>query len=103
MLATKMPVLIIVGDKDEGTPLSHQQILFQAVPKGNKALEVIKGAEHNFRTEEELTTLKQLVNEWLKNFKTIWCNSRLLPRQQIHTIRLFEYFSPSNHLIPNKV
>jgi len=62
----KMPVLIIVGDKDEGTPLEHQQILFQSIPEGRKTLEVIQGAEHNFRTEEELASLKQLVNNWLK-------------------------------------
>jgi pimeloyl-ACP methyl ester carboxylesterase len=61
-----MPVLIIVGEKDDGTPLKHQQVLFNSIKGSKKELKIIDGAGHNFRSEEELTRLKTIVNEWVE-------------------------------------
>jgi len=61
----KMPVLLIVGDKDTSTPVKHQQILYEALP-GPKELHVIKGSDHSFRAPEYLAELKQLFANWLK-------------------------------------
>ncbi len=45
-----MPVLLIVGEDDEPTPVKHQEILYQKLPR-EKELHIIKGAEHTFRAE----------------------------------------------------
>jgi pimeloyl-ACP methyl ester carboxylesterase len=58
-----MPVLLIVGEKDNRTPLAHQQILFDRLP-GRKELHVVKGAPHTFYKPEERRQLKQLVKSW---------------------------------------
>jgi dipeptidyl aminopeptidase/acylaminoacyl peptidase len=65
-----MPVLIIVGSEDDSCPLEHQQILFNAIPDGNKALEVIEGAPHSYNETSEQEKCKSLIKEWLlKYFK----------------------------------
>ncbi len=64
-----MPVLLIVGELDESTPVSHQQLFYDALPGGNKELQIIKNAPHTFRAEEHLVELKQLVNTWLKGLE----------------------------------
>lgn len=61
-----MPVLLIVGDNDTSTPISHQQILYNALPEGKKELFVIKGSGHNFRKESEREELKQILDAWIK-------------------------------------
>lgn len=61
-----MPVLMIVGDKDEGTPLEHQQILFDKLP-GKKELHIIKEVDHNFRGREgAMTELTEIFDKWIK-------------------------------------
>lgn len=59
-----MPVLLIVGEKDESTPQAHQQLLFDNLP-GQKELHVIKGAPHTFRTPEELEEIKAIFEKWI--------------------------------------
>ena len=59
-----MSVLLIVGEKDEGTPLKHQQILFDKLP-GKKELHVIKGAPHTFRTPKQLEEIKHIFSNWV--------------------------------------
>lgn len=61
-----MPVLLVVGSKDETTPLKHQQILFDALPD-KKALHVIAGGPHTFRSAEHITELKTVISDWLKD------------------------------------
>jgi len=61
-----MPVLLIVGDGDRGTPLEHHQILFDALP-GKKELHIIKNAHHNFREPKHLEEIKQIFDKWIKN------------------------------------
>lgn len=60
-----MPVLLVVGENDDTTPLKHQQILFDSLP-GKKELHTIKDALHSFYEPHEQQELKQLVKAWLK-------------------------------------
>jgi pimeloyl-ACP methyl ester carboxylesterase len=62
-----MPVLIIVGDKDEGTPARHQQILFDAIPSERKELHIIENAPHTFKDEEHLAEIKEITKKWIAN------------------------------------
>lgn len=61
-----MPVLLIVGDKDDTTPLNHQELLYKELP-GKKELHVIKGAEHTFREKEHLNEIKEIFLKWIKS------------------------------------
>ena len=61
-----MPVLLIVGENDVGTPLKHQQLLYDKLP-GRKEIHIIKGAEHTFRAQHELEEIKQIFNKWIKS------------------------------------
>jgi pimeloyl-ACP methyl ester carboxylesterase len=60
-----MPVLMIVGEKDNRTPPAHQQLLFNKLP-GKKELHIIPKAEHTFSKPDELQQLKQLISNWLE-------------------------------------
>lgn len=62
-----MPVLMIVGDKDESTPVSHQQILFDALPNGHKEFHVIQGSSHTFHGLKYLKQLEELFENWVKS------------------------------------
>ena len=62
-----MPVLLIVGDKDDSTPLEHQKLLYEKLP-GKKELHTIKDADHNFRGEEfdkSLESIKDIFSTWI--------------------------------------
>lgn len=59
-----MPVLLIVGENDTGTPPEHQKILYDTLP-GEKELHIIKGAPHTFRNPVHLAEIKQIFNRWL--------------------------------------
>ncbi|MDO8656167.1 MAG: alpha/beta fold hydrolase [Nanoarchaeota archaeon] len=63
----QMPVLLMVGEKDEGTPLEHQKILFDRLP-GPKELHVIPGAEHTFRHEQDFEEIKKIMKKWIKKY-----------------------------------
>lgn len=63
-----MPVLLIVGDKDEGTPPEHQQLLYDAIPSDKKELHVIEGAPHTFRETEHLKQVKDIFLNWIDSF-----------------------------------
>ncbi len=60
-----MPILMIVGDKDNSTPLEQQKILFDKLP-GKKELYVIKNAPHTFRDPKHLSEIKEIFNKWIK-------------------------------------
>ncbi len=62
-----MPVLMMVGEKDTGTPLEHQKILYDRLP-GRKELHLIKGAEHTFRDEKHLQEISAIFDQWIKSF-----------------------------------
>ena len=56
-----MPVLLIVGEYDNGTPPEHQKLLFDALP-GPKEMHIIKGAKHTFIEPQHLAEIKELFN-----------------------------------------
>lgn len=58
-----MPVLLVVGEKDESYPPGHQRILYAALP-GPKELHIISGAPHTFREPAHLEDLKKIFNTW---------------------------------------
>lgn len=62
-----MPVLLLVGEQDDDTPLRHQQILHDAL-SGPKELHIIKGARHTFRDPEHLAEIKNIMSDWVKKF-----------------------------------
>ena len=64
-----MPVLLIVGSKDGGTPERHQKMLFERLP-GQKELHVIEGAPHTFRDPKHLAEIKGTFLQWLDTIKT---------------------------------
>ncbi len=59
-----MPVLLVVGEKDESTPPDQQKILYEALP-GPKELHVIKNAPHTFRQPEQLAELREILSQWI--------------------------------------
>lgn len=59
-----MPVLLIVGDKDEGTPFVHQKIFFDKV-MGKKEIHVIKGAPHTFVLPHHVEEMKRILLNWI--------------------------------------
>ena len=61
-----MPVLMVVGEHDDATPLEHQQILYNVL-SGKKEFHVIHGAPHTFKDKEHLRELGELFNQWVKN------------------------------------
>jgi pimeloyl-ACP methyl ester carboxylesterase len=61
-----MPVLMIVGDQDDSTPLKHQEILFKVLP-GKKELHIIRGAPHTFREVKYLEEIKEIFLKWIEN------------------------------------
>ncbi len=61
----QMPVLLIVGDKDEATPLEHHKILFDQL-LGEKEMHIIKGAPHTFKDKNHLLEIKNIFKKWIK-------------------------------------
>ncbi|MFZ2299735.1 MAG: alpha/beta hydrolase [Candidatus Moraniibacteriota bacterium] len=59
-----MPVLLIVGDQDLTTPVSHQKIFFEQLP-GKKELHIIKSASHVFKDEAHLDEIGNIMSKWL--------------------------------------
>lgn len=59
-----MPVLLLVGSKDDGTPLEHQQTFHDVLP-GPKQLHVIEGAPHTFRDPTHLLEIREVMREWI--------------------------------------
>lgn len=59
-----MPVLLIVGDKDDATPYKHQKLLYDMLP-GEKEIHIIRDAPHTFINSEHLLELKQIFLRWI--------------------------------------
>ncbi len=59
-----MPVLFVVGEKDEPCPPEHNKILYDLVP-GPKEIHIIPGAPHTFRDSEHLEQFKNILDNWL--------------------------------------
>lgn len=61
-----MPVLLIVGDRDDSTPTEHQQLLFDKLP-GKKEIHIIKNAPHTFVKNDQLAEIKQIFLSWISS------------------------------------
>lgn len=61
-----MPVLMIVGDQDFGTPLEDQMKLYENIV-GDKEIHSIKGGPHTFREVKHLEEIKEIFSNWIKN------------------------------------
>ncbi len=62
-----MPVLLIVGEEDESTPVEHQKILYESIPSTKKELHIIKSAPHTFREAGHLKEIKKIFSDWIKS------------------------------------
>jgi len=62
-----MPVLLVVGEKDESTPVDQVKLLYRAL-SGPKETHVIKGAEHVFRTTKHLGEMQSVMRKWVKKY-----------------------------------
>lgn len=62
-----MPVLMVVGEKDNRTTPAHQQILFDHLP-GKKELHIIPGAKHTFYKSHERQALKKFITDWANKY-----------------------------------
>lgn len=60
-----MPVLMIVGDKDDSTPPEHQKLLFDQL-FGKKELHIIKNASHTFDEPSQRLEIKQIFIRWIE-------------------------------------
>lgn len=66
--ALTMPVLLIAGENDS---LRSQSEQFYAALPGQKEFHIIAGAEHTFRSAEELAELSKLFHEWLECYDSV--------------------------------
>lgn len=60
-----MPVLLIVGELDNVTPLENQKIFYEKLP-GEKELHIIKGSSHAFVKQEHLDEIKEITGRWVE-------------------------------------
>ena len=62
----KMPVLLIVGDKDTSTTPKSQKAFYDALP-GRKEIHIVKNAPHTFSKKKHLEELKTYFDAWIKS------------------------------------
>ena len=58
------PTVIVQGDKDEHVPLHQSRQLFEAL-QGQKRLEILSGADHQFTRDTDFERMTNLLAEWL--------------------------------------
>jgi len=61
-----LPVLLIVGSEDQGTPYKDQKQFFENLSSKQKELHVIKGAQHTFYDRKHLAKIKEIMKKWIK-------------------------------------
>lgn len=61
-----MPVLMIVGEKDERTPPEHQKIFFDKL-SGKKEFHIINNAPHALRELVYVDEIKKIFDKWIKS------------------------------------
>lgn len=59
-----MPVLMMVGENDRGTPLEDQMKLYEGI-SGDKEIHVIKNAPHTFVEAKHLKEIKEIFHNWI--------------------------------------
>lgn len=63
-----MPVLLVVGENDDTTPLESIQVLYKILP-GQKEIKIIKTAGHTLKTPTHLSELKDVFSVWIDKIK----------------------------------
>ena len=63
-LEISTPTLLIIGEKDNTVLLKHQEILLKNL-SGKKELHIIPEAGHNFKSDEDLKSIKSIICGWL--------------------------------------
>ena len=58
------PTIIVQGDQDEHVPLHQSRQLYEAL-QGEKHLELISGADHQFTKGEDFKRMTRLIADWL--------------------------------------
>ena len=61
-----VPVLLVVGSDDDGTPPSSQERFLQNLPDDNGSLYIIHGAGHKFTQEKHLNEIKEIMSDWIQ-------------------------------------
>ena len=59
-----MPVLLVVGENDEGTPYEHQKLFYDKLT-GKKEIHLIKNAPHTFTQSSHLEKLREIFLKWI--------------------------------------
>ena len=59
-----MPMLLIVGDQDNSTPIKHHEILYDELP-AKKEMHIIKNGPHTFKDLEHLKEIKNIFDNWI--------------------------------------
>lgn len=62
-----MPVLLITGSEDHGTPYKHQKKLYDKL-SGPKEIHEINEAPHTFRTTEHLAEIRNIFLKWIDKY-----------------------------------
>lgn len=62
-----MPVLLMVGSEDDGTPPEQQQTFHDVLP-GPKQLHVIEGAPHTFRDPAHNQEIREVMGGWIREY-----------------------------------
>ncbi len=60
-----MPVLLVVGERDQSTPVAHQKLLLDALP-GPKESHIIKKSPHTMRDPRHVQELHDIVSAWIR-------------------------------------
>ncbi len=58
------PTIIVQGDNDEHVPLNQSQRLYEVL-QGQKRLEILPGADHQFTKGEDFDRMINLIADWL--------------------------------------
>jgi dipeptidyl aminopeptidase/acylaminoacyl peptidase len=62
-----MPVLLIVGDKDDSTPPEHIELFYETLQEP-KELHIVPDAHHTFRSVEHLKSIEEIFTNWIKRY-----------------------------------
>jgi len=64
----KCPVLMVVGDKDETTPLEHQEMLFNLL-ETEKEFHIINGLKHTPQELNHVKELEDIMGKWIAKIR----------------------------------
>ncbi len=62
-----MPMFLYIGTEDTSILPEHLEILYKAIPEGNKKMVLAEGAPHTYKTKEDNEHLYNHLSEWIKS------------------------------------